>query len=105
MIRHLLTEGCQFRAAPRGAEICTEATPHSSIILDIIWKAMVIKLYGFAGSTACKFAAAVLYEKEIPFEYIDVDVLGYENIKQPPGQVPCIARTYSLRHHFYLMFS
>ncbi|KXN85258.1 Glutathione S-transferase 3 [Leucoagaricus sp. SymC.cos] len=57
---------------------------------------MVLKLYGFPLSSAVRIATTVLHEKQIPFEYINVDLLTYENKKaeylaiQPFGQVPCI---------------
>ncbi|KAF9446472.1 glutathione S-transferase [Macrolepiota fuliginosa MF-IS2] len=57
---------------------------------------MVLKLYGYVHSTAAKLVAMVLYEKEIPFEYIEIDLSTKKNRSeaylaiQPFGQVPCI---------------
>lgn len=57
---------------------------------------MVLKLYGYTHSTAAKIAAIVLYEKGIPFEFINLDLaLGQHRTPeylaiQPFGQVPCI---------------
>jgi glutathione S-transferase len=55
---------------------------------------MVLKLYGFNQSTCTKTAAFVLNEKNVPFEYINVDVEKGEHKspsfteKQPFGVVP-----------------
>ncbi|KAF9453358.1 glutathione S-transferase [Macrolepiota fuliginosa MF-IS2] len=57
---------------------------------------MVLKVYGYAKSTAVKPVIAVLYEKKIPFELISVDLMKGENktpeylAKQPFGQIPVI---------------
>ncbi len=57
---------------------------------------MVLKLYGFTLSPPSKLVAAVLDEKKIPFEYIEVDLKTGEHKKpdylaiQPFGEVPCI---------------
>lgn len=57
---------------------------------------MVLKLYGYPISTAARIAAIVLYEKEIPFEYINLDLPSGQHRTpeylaiQPFGQIPCI---------------
>ncbi|KXN89773.1 Glutathione S-transferase F8, chloroplastic [Leucoagaricus sp. SymC.cos] len=57
---------------------------------------MVLKLYGFPQSTTVKIVAIVLYEKKVPFEYVEVDVFARAHKeadyleKQPFGQIPCI---------------
>ncbi|KAJ3560689.1 hypothetical protein NP233_g10674 [Leucocoprinus birnbaumii] len=57
---------------------------------------MVLKLYGFFGSTCTKRVATVLHEKNIPFQFINVDLSKAEHkaadfkAKQPFGQVPYI---------------
>ncbi|KIM79325.1 hypothetical protein PILCRDRAFT_564483 [Piloderma croceum F 1598] len=57
---------------------------------------MVLKLYGAAASTCTRRVAVVLKEKEVPYEFIPVDVLKGESrtpeylTKQPFGQVPYI---------------
>lgn len=57
---------------------------------------MVLKLYGGTFSTSSKLVAVVLHEKEIPFEFINVDLLAREQRKpehlarNPFGQVPSI---------------
>jgi len=57
---------------------------------------MVLKLYGYVHSPPAKLVAMVLYEKEIPFEYIEVDLSTRKNKTeaflaiQPFGQVPYI---------------
>jgi glutathione S-transferase len=57
---------------------------------------MVLKFYGSAVSTCTRRVAVVLKEKEVPYEFIPVDVMKGENktpeylTKQPFGQVPYI---------------
>jgi len=57
---------------------------------------MVLKLYGHTISPPSRLVAAVLYEKEIQFEFISVDLFKGEHkkpeyvAKNPFGQVPCI---------------
>ncbi|KAG6844650.1 hypothetical protein H0H87_005101 [Tephrocybe sp. NHM501043] len=57
---------------------------------------MVLKLYGVPISTCTKRVGAVLLEKQVPFEMIDVDFAAREHKsaayleKQPFGQVPYI---------------
>ncbi|KAG6873504.1 hypothetical protein C0995_014772 [Termitomyces sp. Mi166 len=57
---------------------------------------MVLKLYAFPQSTCSRRAAAVLVEKQVPFELIVLDRATKEHKgaeylqKQPFGQVPCI---------------
>jgi glutathione S-transferase len=57
---------------------------------------MVLKLYGMAGSPYVRIVAAVLLEKQVPFELVSVDFAKRENktpeylAKQPFGQVPYI---------------
>ncbi|EDQ98364.1 uncharacterized protein LACBIDRAFT_242154 [Laccaria bicolor S238N-H82] len=57
---------------------------------------MVLKLYGFHLSTCTQTVATVLYEKNVPFEFIPVDISKGEQkapeylVIQPFGQVPYI---------------
>ena len=57
---------------------------------------MVLKLYGSSPSTCTRRVATVLKEKEVPYEFVPVDVMKGENktleylAKQPFGQVPYI---------------
>ncbi|KAF5350518.1 hypothetical protein D9756_008530 [Leucocoprinus leucothites] len=57
---------------------------------------MVLKFYGYTHSTAAKIVAMVLREKQIPYEYIPIDLGTRENraseylALQPFGQVPTI---------------
>jgi glutathione S-transferase len=57
---------------------------------------MVLKFYGYTHSTAGKIVALVLHEKQIPHEYISIDLGTRQNRTpeylaiQPFGQVPCI---------------
>ena len=57
---------------------------------------MVLKLYGLHASHFVRLVAAVLIEKEVPFELIKVDLSKGESktpeflAKHPFGQVPCI---------------
>lgn len=57
---------------------------------------MVLKLYGFPISTCTRRVAAVLKEKEVPFEFVQVNVFEGEHklpgyvANQPFGQVPYI---------------
>jgi len=57
---------------------------------------MVLKLYGLHASPYVRLVAAVLLEKQVPFELVPVDLVNGEHkspeylSKQPFGQVPCI---------------
>ncbi|KAF9444682.1 glutathione S-transferase [Macrolepiota fuliginosa MF-IS2] len=57
---------------------------------------MVLKLYGFPASTATRRVAQILHEKEVPFEFVEIDRASNEHKspayleKQPFGQVPYI---------------
>ena len=57
---------------------------------------MVLKLYGVYRSPCVRLAAAVLLEKQVPFELVSVDYTKGEQkspeylAKHPFGQVPCI---------------
>ncbi|KAG6850566.1 hypothetical protein H0H93_011765 [Arthromyces matolae] len=57
---------------------------------------MVLKLYASPKSTCSRRVAAVLHEKQVPFELIPIDRTAGENRseeylkKNPFGQVPCI---------------
>ena len=57
---------------------------------------MVLKLYGTYGSPWVRLVAAVLLEKQVPYELVPVNSANRENkspeylAKQPFGQVPCI---------------
>ena len=57
---------------------------------------MVLKLYGFHLSTCTRTVATVLHEKNVPFQFIPVDISKGEQkapeyvAKQPFGQVPYI---------------
>ncbi|KAJ3558435.1 hypothetical protein NP233_g11507 [Leucocoprinus birnbaumii] len=57
---------------------------------------MVLKLWGYCQSPFSKLVAVVLHEKNIPFEYTEVDLLKGEQknpeflSKQPYAQVPVI---------------
>jgi glutathione S-transferase len=57
---------------------------------------MVLKLYGVARSQPCLRVALVLREKNVPFEFITVDVQNAQHKtpeylqKQPFGQIPYI---------------
>jgi glutathione S-transferase len=57
---------------------------------------MVLKLYGFHPSHFVRLVAAVLIEKQVPFEMVKVDLSKGEHktpeylAKHPFGQVPCI---------------
>lgn len=58
---------------------------------------MVLKLYGWPESTPAQVVAIVLYEKQIPFEYVNVEltkgehkVPDYISKLHPFGQVPAI---------------
>lgn len=60
---------------------------------------MVLKLYGWTHSVATRRAACILKEKNVPFQFINVDITKGEHkaadylAKQPFGQVPYIVRT------------
>ncbi|KIJ36067.1 hypothetical protein M422DRAFT_261615 [Sphaerobolus stellatus SS14] len=57
---------------------------------------MVLKLYGFDLSAPTRLAAIILDEKQVPFEFIPLDLSKGEHkrpeyfAKQPFGQVPCL---------------
>lgn len=57
---------------------------------------MVLKLYGTSGLGFARPVAAVLYEKKIPFELVEVNMKEREHktpeflAKQPFGQIPYI---------------
>ena len=59
---------------------------------------MVFKLYGVYGSPWVRLVAAVLVEKQVPFELVSVDLANGEHkspeylTKHPFGQVPYIVR-------------
>lgn len=59
---------------------------------------MVLKLYGFPPSTTTRRVAQILYEKKVPFEFIEINRAEKEHKspahldKQPFGQVPYIVR-------------
>ena len=63
---------------------------------------MVLKLFGHPDSTCTKRAAVVLHEKNIPFEFHQIDFSKQEHKspgfleKQPFGQVPYLVRPASL---------
>ena len=58
--------------------------------------AMVLKLYGWFASGPALVAALILHEKNIPFEWVDVDITAGESksedylAKFPFGLVPAI---------------
>ncbi|GMH29603.1 hypothetical protein Nepgr_031446 [Nepenthes gracilis] len=55
---------------------------------------MAVKLYGLAMATCTATTLACLHEKEVEFEFINVDLFGGENkqpaflLKNPFGQAP-----------------
>lgn len=57
---------------------------------------MVLKLYAHTISPSSSLVVAVLHEKEIPFEFVTVELFKEENkkpeflTKNPFGQIPCI---------------
>ena len=57
---------------------------------------MVLKLYGIYGSPWVSLVAAVLHEKQVPFELVPVDYTNNEHkspehlAKHPFGQIPYI---------------
>ena len=57
---------------------------------------MVLKLYGAYRSPYVRLVAAVLQEKQVPFELVSVDLPNGEHkspeylAKHPFGQIPCI---------------
>ena len=59
---------------------------------------MVLKLYGLHESPFVRLVAAVLIEKEVPFELVEVNLFKRENrtpeflSKNPFGLVPYIVR-------------
>lgn len=62
---------------------------------------MVLKLYGMAKSTCTLRVATVLKEKEVPFEFVPVNLQAGEHKspayleKQPFGQVPYVVNANS----------
>jgi len=60
---------------------------------------MVLKLYGLAQSTCTRRVGAVLREKNIPFQLVEVNLMKGEQKspeylkKQPFGQIPYIVRS------------
>lgn len=68
---------------------------------------MVLKLYGTSASPNVRLVAAILLEKEVPFELVEVDWTATKSPEylhlQPFGQMPCIvSETMStLPHHEY----
>ena len=67
---------------------------------------MVLKLYGSTTSTCTLRVATVLKEKNVPFEFHNVDLFKGEHkapayvANQPFGQVPYIVRTTRVSKHF-----
>ena len=65
---------------------------------------MVLKLYGWFGSTPALLVALILHEKKVPFEWIDVDLTKQEHkspeyvAKHPFGQVPAIVSLTCVDH-------
>jgi glutathione S-transferase len=63
---------------------------------------MVLKLYGSGQSTCTRRVGAVLREKKVPFELVNIDLMKGEHkapqflANQPFGQVPYIVR---IPHH------
>ena len=59
---------------------------------------MVFKLYGIYRSPWVRLVAAVLHEKQVPFELVPVDLASKEHkspeylAKHPFGQIPYIVR-------------
>ena len=57
---------------------------------------MVLKLYGTSASPNVRLVAAVLLEKEVSFELVEVDWSAIKSPEylhlQPFGQMPCIVR-------------
>ena len=57
---------------------------------------MVLKLYGNSVSPNARLVAAILLEKEVSFEFVEVDWSAIKSPKylhlQPFGQLPCIVR-------------
>jgi glutathione S-transferase len=57
---------------------------------------MVLKLYGYSASTCTRRVGVVLKEKNVPFEFISVDLMKGEHKqpeylkKQPFGVIPYI---------------
>ncbi|GLB45764.1 putative GST superfamily protein [Lyophyllum shimeji] len=71
--------------------LTTSTNPPSSLISN-----MVLKLYGSGNSTCTRRVGAVLREKKIPFELVEVQLMKGEHKspafmeKQPFGQIPYI---------------
>jgi glutathione S-transferase len=59
---------------------------------------MVLKLHGYDSAGYTKIPAIVLFEKEVPFEFVRVDPAAGEHktpeylTKQPFGQMPYLVR-------------
>ena len=59
---------------------------------------MVLKIYGYSKSTCTRLVGLICKEKEIPYEFVSVDLAKRENRSpdylksQPFGQVPYIVR-------------
>lgn len=55
---------------------------------------MVLKLYGNSDSPNVRLVAAILLEKEVPYEFVEVEWNAIKSPKylhlQPFGQMPCI---------------
>jgi len=57
---------------------------------------MVLKLYGVYSSPFVRLAAAIMKEKQVPFELVSVDFATRETkspeylAKNPYGEIPCI---------------
>ena len=70
---------------------------------------MVLKLYGLHASHFVRLVAAVLIEKEVPFELIKVDLSKGEQktpeflAKHPFGQVPFIVRFPSIHFDVFVV--
>lgn len=68
---------------------------------------MVLKLYGIPTSPNVRLVAAVLIEKDVQFELIEIDYSALKSPKylelHPFGQVPCIvSETHVRPDHIYL---
>lgn len=69
---------------------------------------MVLKLYGMSLSTCTRRVAAILREKDVPYELVEISLMKGEHKspayleKQPFGQVPYIVRLPFFSHDNYL---
>lgn len=67
---------------------------------------MVLKLYGMGLSTCTRRVAAILREKDVPYELVEISLMKGEHKspayleKQPFGQVPYIVRLPFFRNNF-----